>query len=176
MESYVANVRYDYMRGIARLAAVRENLDAFAVEVLELHTALEIEIDTVLSAMFPRAGKMLTGKGRLSFPEKVSVLNATWSGDPLAMDALAPVLISFIDLRNNVAHPDRRNIDKSLADLRVAYRQINHRAEEDAAVLEIAQGICAMLGDGPNPTDLKETLDALGAFANGIGDAAERKA
>ena len=172
----MAGVRYDYMKGIARLASVRENLDAFAVEVLELHTALEIEIDTVLSAIFPRATKMLAGKGRLGFSEKVSVLNASWGGDPQAMDALAPVLICFIDLRNNVAHPDRRNIEKSLADLRLAYRQINHRADEDASVLEIAQGICAMLGDGPNPTDLKETLDALAALANGFGDAAERKA
>ena len=165
----MGNTNYDFLQGMARLAKVRENLDPFAMEVFELHTALEIELSIFLREMFPRADKMLVGKGKLGFPEKVSVLNATWRGDAAIIDALTPVLIKFIDLRNNVAHPDKSGIASALQGLRESYKAIDHEAGDDTAIAEIAQGVCAILGDGPTPKDLKRTFDALADLGKGFG-------
>lgn len=154
---------YDYKKGMANLAKARANLDQFTMEVIELHAALEIELGVVLKALLPRGGVVLSGKGKLGFGEKVSVLNAAWIGREETIDALVAVLVAFINLRNAVAHTDHDNVAKSLTNLREVYRTINHEADAEAPLLDIAQGICAMIGDGPTAEDMQQHIDEMAA-------------
>lgn len=154
---------YDYEKGMANLAKARADLDPFTIEVIELHAALERELGVMLGKLLPRGDIVLSGKGKLGFSEKVALLNAAWIGNTDTIEALIAVLVAFINLRNAVAHPANNSVDKSLATLREVYREINHGAGAEPPLLDIVQGICAMIGDGPTAADMQRHIDEMAA-------------
>jgi len=163
----MSGVGYDFLEGIHRMLKASEHLDQFAVEVITYHAALEAEINLVLGRMVPRGEKVVNGP--LGLNHKVTILNAAWPGKGEDADKICAVLVAFIDLRNAVAHPDQKRVQTRLQNLRTAYREIDAEAGEETGVLEIAQGICAFLGDGPTPTTLHEIFDGLGNLFGKVG-------
>jgi hypothetical protein len=161
----LARVSYDALQGYERLTAVAERVDLEAAKILTVHVALEAEMDAVLSKILPRADRMR----KIGFPNKVRVLEAAWVGDPEAGDRACAVLARFNDLRNSIAHGDREAQAGCRKSLVSAYQQINNRARDDIDVLEIAQGVCLFLGDGPTVETLerfKESLAEMTAALN----------
>ncbi|MFC5389880.1 hypothetical protein U0030_02245 [Brevundimonas bullata] len=158
----MAGVNYDSWEGTRRLAEAAGRIDKRAPEIFAYHAAMEMEIDVVLTSLLPRADKL----SRLGFPHKVSVLNAAWAGAPEAADKLCHALVRFNDLRNAIAHFNQREVEACLKKLRTAYAEIEPRGAATAAVGEIAVGLCAFMGDTPNPADLQAISDAMGKFVN----------
>jgi hypothetical protein len=97
-------VEEDFFAGMARLRREIGSVDLRTVEILACHIAIEKEIDLALLALLPR-GEQLRGLG---FGQKVSVLQA--SCHLTDIDRYARPLLAFNELRNTVAHGEKRKI------------------------------------------------------------------
>lgn len=153
----MAQINYDPFEGYKRLANAVDQMDARAAEIFAYHSALEVEMDLVLDALLHNGARIR----RIGFANKVKVLHAAWIGDAEAGDKVCDAFSRFNDLRNAIAHHDQPAIDGCLIALRAAYRRIDEKAGDDAPIGEIAQGICAFIGDGPTPQEVAEVAAAL---------------
>lgn len=165
----MAGVEYDGIAGIMRVLEAGDQPDTFAIEVITYHAAIESELEVVLQKlMSPRPELLFSGKPKLSFALKAKLLQATWPKKPEDADKLAGVLHAFQDLRDAVAHNDRKQIKACNTNLTIAYREIAHGDSDDYPVLEVAMGICLFLADGPpDPEEtekLRKGFEALGKF------------
>jgi|GEM_PF-1828748 len=165
----MAKVSYDALEGYERLSAVAERVDLESAKILTLHVALEAEMDAVLAKILTRADRMR----KIGFANKVRVLEAAWIGDPDAGDRACNVLRSFNDLRNTIAHGDRDAQVGCRAALVTAFRQIDPQAAEDIDVVQVAQGVCLFLGDGPSVETLERFKDSLAGMTAAINAATE---
>lgn len=95
----------DFFEGMSRLRAAIGSIDLRALEVIACHSALERELDLTLDALLPYPEHIT----KFGFGQKVGVLSATCGHDLVKM--IAPSLLAFNQLRNSVAHSDKRKIE-----------------------------------------------------------------
>ena len=157
---------YDGIAGVLRVLKAGEKPETFAIEVITFHAAIEHEIEIALSKIIPRPDALFTGTPKLGFAHKAKILNALWQRDGNDGDKLANVLHSFQNLRDAVAHSDRKEIKACNTNLTVAYRAIAQNDSDDYSILEIAQGICLFMADGTTVDDLMATFAALDELVN----------
>lgn len=162
----MAGMEYDGIGGILRVLEAGEKPETFAIEVITFHAAIEHEIEIALTKILPRPDALFSGTPKLGFAHKAKILNALWQRDGRDADKLAKVLHAFQNLRDAVAHTDRKAIKACNANLTVAYREIAQNDSDDYPILEVAQGICLFLADGTTVDELKATLAALGKLVN----------
>lgn len=162
----MAGMDYDGIAGVLRVLKAGEKLDTFAVEVLTFHAAIEHEIEVALRKIMPRPEALFTGTPKLGFAQKAKILNALWQRDGSDADKLANVLHAFQNLRDSVAHSDRKQIKACNTNLTIAYREMARSENDDYSILEVAQGICLFLADGTTVDDLVATFAALDQLVN----------
>ena len=126
--------------GFARLQHMRAAIDARAPDILACHAAIEAELDLALAATLPRAERL---RG-LGFGQKVSVLQASTTS--LWSDGVAPALIALNELRNCVAHGDRKKTRACYRALSKAVeRMLDTEIKEELSVLALSNAIMAAL-------------------------------
>ena len=164
----MAGMHYDGIAGVLRVLEAGEKPQTFAIEVVTFHAAIEHEIEIALSKIIPRPDALFTGTPKLGFPHKAKILNALWQRKGEDADKLAKVLHAFQNLRDAVAHSDRKEIKACNANLTIAYRAIAQNESDDYPVLEVAQGICLFMADGTTVDELKATFAALDKLVNKV--------
>ncbi|WP_349956207.1 hypothetical protein [Rhizobium sp. ZPR3] len=165
-EISVARVNYDTLAGALRVASVGKEPSAFAVAVLTYHAALEVELDVLLVDQLPRPEKILTGRGPLNFAQKAAVINAAWRGDPEGGDVLERVLVAFNELRNAVAHNDKKQVKACYDALVKSYKAIDPDVTAEPPLLYIALGICGFMGDEDATERLMKLFDKVDDATN----------
>lgn len=162
----MGKVEYDWLEGIHRIAKAGDKLDRRWVEIIAYHAALEGEINVMLLKSL-RRGEAVTGSSpRFTFGHKVAILKAAWQGDPEDADKLCGILFSFNELRNAVAHPDAKKTEAEIRNVTNAYSALVRGLDHEPDIAEIAQGVCAFMGDGILPHDLKGIVDGVDHIVN----------
>jgi hypothetical protein len=162
----MAGMDYDGIAGVLRVLEAGQKPETFAIEVITFHAAIEHEIEIALRKIIPRPDALFTGTPKLGFAHKAKLLNALWQREGEDADTLAKVLHAFQNLRDAVAHSDRKEIKGCNTNLTVAYRAIAKNDSDDYPILEVAQGICLFMADGTTVDELKATFAALGKLVN----------
>lgn len=162
----MAGMDYDGIAGILRVLEAGEKPETFAIEVITFHAAIEHEIEIAISKIIPRPDAMFTGTPKLNFAHKAKVLNALWQRNTEDADKLSKVLQAFQNLRDAVAHSDRKEIKACNTNLTIAYRDIARNESDDYPIVEVAQGICLFMADGTTVDDLMAKFSALGKLVN----------
>lgn len=102
---------------LTRFEATFAEMDPRIGETLAAHAAIEREIDVMLERTLP-AARRLRGMG---FGQKISLWAACLDDGNLAVDNILPAFVKLNDLRNSVAHGDKRVlIDKKISALLAA--------------------------------------------------------
>ncbi|MEO8724048.1 MAG: hypothetical protein ABI395_11125 [Sphingobium sp.] len=162
----MGKVNYDWLEGITRVLKAGEKLDQRWVEIIAYHTALELELNEMLLKSLLR-GEAVTGSNpRFTFGQKVAILKACWQGKADDADKLCRILFSFNELRNAVAHPDKKKTRAELKNLADAYLALVPNLGHAPTIAEIAQGVCAFMGDGIMPHDLENMANGLDHLVN----------
>lgn len=162
----MGQVEYDWLEGLLRVTRAGEHLDRRWVEIIAYHAALEAEIDCMLVKCLPR-GEAVTGSNpRFTFGHKIAMLKAAWKGEAESVDKLCRILVSFNELRNAVAHPDKKKTRAEIKNVTNAYMALADNLEHRPDIGEIAQGVCAFMGDGILPHDLKDIARRLDRLVN----------
>ncbi len=157
----IMNSTYDALGGYDRLAEALSRIDERAMHIMTFHVALEAEMDLVLAGLLKRPEALGTGFG---FPNKVRVLRAAWTGDEDVGQAACEALHAFNELRNRVAHGNKKEIRGNFNALVAAYQAIDATATRRTPIAEIAQGIMAHIGGAPLPPVMNaivENMDRL---------------
>lgn len=162
----MAGMDYNGIAGVLRVIAAGEKPEAFAIEVITFHAAIEHEVEEALRKVMPRPDALFTGSPRLGFAHKAKLLSALWQRDPKDADRLNAVLRAFQDLRDAVAHSDKVAIKSINARLFEAYREIANDGRDEYSIMEIAQGVCLFMSDGGTVDDLVAKLEGLGDLVN----------
>lgn len=162
----MGRVGYDWLQGMARVAEASAGLNPLWAEVIALHAAIEVEVNAMLEKCLRRSDAVLRGSPALTFGHKVNLLKAVWEGDPEAADQLCEVLRAFNELRNSVAHPDRKKTKAELRNVKAGYKALVPGLEHDPELSEVAQGVCAFMGDGLAPHDMVNMLERLAILVN----------
>lgn len=159
-------IEYDWLLGANRIAIAAEKQDRRWVEVLALHTAIEVELNEYLNANLPN-GKAVTGKNpQFTFGHKAAILKACWQGEPETILKIDAVLRSFNELRNSVAHPDKRKTRAEIKNVTRAYRELATDLDNEPSLFEIAQGVCSIMGDGLLPHEMSAMVKSLDRLVN----------
>jgi hypothetical protein len=162
----MAGADYDGIGGVMRLLKAGKKPDAFAIEVVTYHAAVESELELIIGALVKRPEELFQASPKLTFGHKANILRAVWKGDPKQADIITDVLHRFQMLRNAVAHTDNKEIKSCLAGLTQAYRKIDDTTGDEVSVLEAAQGICLFMQDGSNVSQLKAAFEGLDQLVN----------
>jgi len=162
----MAGMDYDGIAGVLRVLEAGETPETFSLEVITFHAAIEHEMEIALRKVIPRPDALFTGTPKLSFAHKAKILSALWQRENEAADRLARVLHAFQNLRDAVAHSDRKQIKACNTNLSIAYREIAQDDGDDYPILEVAQGICLFIADGTTVEELQAKFAALGKLAN----------
>lgn len=162
----MAGMDYDGIAGVLRVLQAGQKPETFAIEVITFHAAIEYEIEIAISKVIPRPEVMFTGTPKLGFAHKAKILNALWQRNGRDADKLAKVLHAFQNLRDAVAHSDRKEIKACNTNLTIAYREIAQNDSDAYSILEVAQGICLFMADGTAVDDLMATFSALDELVN----------
>ena len=140
----MGQVEYDAFKGWKRMFHAADGVNTNAPMVLTLHAALNREMDIWLAKQVKYPAK-LTGLG---FGQKISVLAATWKGDPDQGEKLRVALHQFNEVRNSVAHGDHaKQLKGQMEALRAAHQEIGERHEDTDEMVNIAADIIAFYGD-----------------------------
>lgn len=102
---------------VTRFEAAFAEMDPRLGEILAGHAAIEREIDIMLERTLPAARRL---KG-LGFGHKIGLWGACMDEGNKAVDNILPAFVKLNDLRNAVAHGDKRAlVDRKIAALLVA--------------------------------------------------------
>jgi hypothetical protein len=156
MGTTMTEKRYDPYQGMYRVATAAETLTKDALEATAMHIAVEREITAYIAGKFARVDHL----DRLGFGQKAAVLHSLWPGSSQEADSIYLTLNAFNELRNKYAHGNS-GAEQCHQNLVLAYRRINPKAEEPISYTEIAQAICAFIGDGIMPDELKKMTTLL---------------
>jgi hypothetical protein len=166
MEGSMAGIEYDGIEGVLRVHQAGEERETFAIEVITFHAAIEHELEVALTKIIPRPDVLFGGKPKWSFAHKAKLLQAMWRGSPNDADKLAEVLRAFQNLRDAVAHNDRKEIKSCNTNLTIAFRKIASEFSDDYSMIDVAQGICLFLADGKTEEDVRAAFGQLDKLIN----------
>jgi hypothetical protein len=162
----MAGMDYDGIAGVLRVLEAGQQPETFAIEVITFHAAIEHEIEVALRKIIPRPDALFTGSPKLGFAHKAKILNALWQRDGVDADKLAKVLHAFQNLRDAVAHSDRKEIKACNTNLTTAYRAIAKNESDDYSIVEVAHGICLFMADGSTVDELMASFAGLDKLVN----------
>lgn len=162
----MGEVNYDWIEGIQRVLRAGSRLDPRWVEIIAYHAAIEAELNVMLQQTLPRGDQLTGGNPRFTFGHKVAVLKAAWKGRAEDADKLCDILYRFNELRNAVAHPDKRKTRAEIRNVTDAYNVLVPGLKHRPEIAEIAQGLVAYMGDGILPHDLKAIAGEFDKLVN----------
>jgi hypothetical protein len=125
---------------LARFREITASMDERAGKILTYHAALEAELERLLAVLLPR-GELFA---KMSYTNKTLVLRGAWHGHPSKADSLCDFLKLFGDLRNSIAHQDKRHVVNSwIAKLQAHYVEMpgSDRSHEGASIDDMASDI-----------------------------------
>jgi hypothetical protein len=126
--------------GFARLQAVRGGIDYRAPDILACHAALEHEVDLALEMLLPRPEHI----AKLSFGNKIRVLQA--ASDSGWADGVAAALTCFNDLRNCIAHNDKKAVRRAYGSLtKATATMMSVSTPSEYSIIAISNAIMAAL-------------------------------
>lgn len=164
----MGKVEYNWLEGMGQIQAAGERLDPRWVEVIAYHAALETQLNVMLEKSLPRGSAVTGSNPRFGFGHKVAILKAAWKGEAADADKICAILYRFNELRNAVAHPDRRKTRTEIRNLIATYRALVPDLDHKPDFLEIAQGVCAYMGDGIAPHHLKQIAVGISEVIKGF--------
>ena len=162
----MGDVNYDWLEGIQRVLRAGARLDPRWVEIIAYHAAIEAELNIMLEKSLPRGDQVTGSNPRFTFGHTVAILKAAWQGKPDDADKLCDILFRFNELRNAVAHPDRRKTRAEIKNVTEAYMALVPGLKQRPQIAEIAQGVVAYMGDGILPHDLVGIMEGLDHLVN----------
>jgi len=125
---------------LTRFREITARMDERAGRILTYHAALEAELERLLAVLLPR-GELLA---KLNYSNKTLVLRGAWHGHPDKADSLCDFLQLFGELRNSIAHQDKRHIVNAwIAKLQAHYAKMpgSDGSHENASIDDMASDI-----------------------------------